>query len=162
MVIVPLGSDGQVSMFNATGSTDVLVDVLGWFPQGAGFNGLSPRRLMDTRAGGSTFDGGGQAGGGVAARSVRTLTVGGRAGVPATGVGSVVLNVTAVDPTAASYLTAWPTGFTQPTASNLNVVPGDAVANLVVVPIGADGTVSLYNDAGTTHLVVDVLGFFST
>ena len=35
MVIVPVGAGGQVSIFNETGTTDVLVDVLGWFPIGA-------------------------------------------------------------------------------------------------------------------------------
>jgi Tol biopolymer transport system component len=32
MVIVPVGADGKISIFNFDGSTDVLVDVLGWFP----------------------------------------------------------------------------------------------------------------------------------
>src|SRR5947209_1527477 len=32
MVIVPVGTAGQVSIFNSNGTTDVVVDVLGWFP----------------------------------------------------------------------------------------------------------------------------------
>ena len=49
----------------------------------------------------------------------------GRGGLPATGVGAVVLNVTATGPTAQGYLTVYPTGGTRPTASNLNFMPGE-------------------------------------
>jgi hypothetical protein len=48
MAIVPVGTGGH-SLFNFTGATDVVVDVLGWFPAGAGFAGLTPARLLDTR-----------------------------------------------------------------------------------------------------------------
>ena len=57
------------------------------------------------------------------------ITVTGRGGVPASGVGAVVLNVTAVAPTASSYMTVWPTGEPQPLASNLNFTPGQTVPN---------------------------------
>ena len=49
MVIVPIGADGQISIVNESGTTDVLVDVLGWFPVGPSFTGLTPVRLLDTR-----------------------------------------------------------------------------------------------------------------
>jgi hypothetical protein len=32
MVIVALGAGGQISLFNERGNTDLIVDVLGWFP----------------------------------------------------------------------------------------------------------------------------------
>jgi Repeat of unknown function (DUF5650) len=38
MVIVPVGVDGKVTIFNSDGNTDLLVDVLGWFPT----NGSTP------------------------------------------------------------------------------------------------------------------------
>ncbi|MBI4884598.1 MAG: hypothetical protein HY826_11165, partial [Actinobacteria bacterium] len=34
MVIVALGAGGQISLFNERGNTDLIVDVLGWFPTG--------------------------------------------------------------------------------------------------------------------------------
>jgi hypothetical protein len=49
MVIVPVGAGGQISIFGNAGAVDVIVDVLGWFPSGSSFTGLSPARLMDTR-----------------------------------------------------------------------------------------------------------------
>ena len=49
MVIAKVGAGGQISLFNSTGSADVIVDVLGWFPEGDSYTGLTPARLLDTR-----------------------------------------------------------------------------------------------------------------
>jgi hypothetical protein len=49
MVIVKVGSGGRISLFNLSGRADLIVDVLGWFPDGPSFSGLSPARLMDSR-----------------------------------------------------------------------------------------------------------------
>ena len=84
----------------------------------------------------------------------------GRAGVPSTGVGAVVLNVTVTDPTAASWLTVFPAGEPRPAAANINYGPGQTVGNLVVAKLGANGQVSLFNAAGTAHVVADVAGWF--
>src|SRR5262249_10516485 len=81
-------------------------------------------------------------------------------GVPATGVGAVVLNVTASQPTEPTFVTVYPSGESRPLASNLNLVPGTDVPNLVIAKVGADGRVFLYNDRGATHLVADVVGWF--
>ena len=59
------------------------------------------------------------------------------------------------------YLTAWPTGQGQPTASNLNFTPGQTVPNLVVVPVGTDGTIQIFNGSpGTVDVIVDVAGYY--
>ncbi|MCU1360744.1 MAG: Beta-lactamase class, partial [Ilumatobacteraceae bacterium] len=160
MAMVRLGPDSSVSIFNLTGSVDVVVDVLGYFPGSGTFNGITPARLMDTRPTGITIDDQFVATGAVGPQGVVTLDVTGRGGVPATGVGAVALNVTVTEPTAPSFLTVWPTGQTRPTASNLNFVTGQTVPNMVVADVGDGGNVSLYNLAGSTHVVVDVLGWF--
>jgi hypothetical protein len=110
MVIVPVGAGGQVSFYNNTGGVDVVVDVLGWFPTGASYTGLTPARLMDTRGGNPTIDGLFAGAGQVGQASSVDLTVVGRGGVPPTGAGAVALNVTVTNPSAASFLTVWPTG----------------------------------------------------
>ena len=162
MVIVPVGAGGQISMFNNSGGVDVVVDVLGWFPTGASYTGLTPARLMDTRAGQVTIDGQAAGGGQVGPAASVNLTVTGRGGVPGSGVGAVALNVTATNPSASSYLTVWPAGAARPTASNLNFVGGETVPNMVVVPVGANGQISLFNNAGGVDVIVDVLGWFPT
>ena len=121
---------------------------------------LSPARLADTRPGASTVDGGSAGGGPVQAGSSVNVTVTGRGGVPRSGVGAVVLNVTAVAPTASSYVTVWPAGEAQPLASNLNLTPGQTLPNVVVAKVGSDGQVSIFNAAGSTHLILDVAGWF--
>lgn len=160
LVIVKVGAGGKVSLYNNAGQAHVLADMVGWYsdPGGAGtvYTALNPSRILDTRTGNGAPVAPLGPGGAL------DLQVTGRGGVPASGVSAVVMNVTAVYPTAASYLTAWPTGEVRPLASNLNYRPGQIVPNLVVVKVGASGAVSLYNDLGQTDVVADVLGRFGT
>jgi hypothetical protein len=91
---------------------------------------------------------------------VFNLPILGRGGVPASGVGSVALNVTAARPSEAGFLTVWPAGQPRPNASSLNFTPGLTVPNMVIVPVGAGGQISIVNESGTTDVLVDVLGWF--
>jgi hypothetical protein len=125
--IVPVGSGGQISLYNHTGRTDVVVDLDGYFApeqpgSGAGaYVPLAPSRIADTRSGSGYADAGSTIGPG----GSLTVQVTGNGGVPA-GAAAAILNVTATDTTASSYLTVFPEGVTQPTSSNLNWVPGAA------------------------------------
>lgn len=86
--------------------TGLLTDSRSWSVEAAGgrFTPLTPSRLPDTRSGnGAPVARLGTAG-------TLSLQVTGRGGVPATGVPAVVLNVTAIDATAPTFLTAWPAG----------------------------------------------------
>ena len=91
------------------------------------------------------------------------MQVTGRGGVPAAAqVSTVVLNATITGPNNFSYLTAWPTGVSRPTISNLNYGPGQTVPNLVTVAVGSGGQVSIYNNQGSAHVILDVLGYYSS
>lgn len=109
-----------------------------------------------------TVDGLAAGSGPLAGGTTTELTVVGRGGVPSVGVGSVALNVTVTNPTASGFLTVWPAGSPRPNASNLNFSPGQTVPNMVTVPVGQDGKVSIYASAGTSDVIVDVLGWFPT
>jgi len=74
---------------------------------------------------------------------------------------AVILNLTATDGTAPSFLTAWPDGQPRPATSDLNLRVGQTVPNLVVVELGSSGKVDLFNAAGSVNLVADVLGWYS-
>jgi hypothetical protein len=74
---------------------------------------------------------------------------------------AVVVNITAVEPSSDSYFTAWPTGTSRPLASNMNPAARRTSAGLAIVEVGADGRISLYNNAGTVDVVVDVLGWYT-
>ncbi|WP_344941335.1 hypothetical protein, partial [Terrabacter ginsenosidimutans] len=117
---------------------------------------MSPSRLLDTRSGL------GAPKAAVAGNHVVDLQVTGRGGVPASGVGAVVLNVTAVGPTSAGNLTVFPAGQVRPNTSNLNFVAGQTVANLVIVKVGTGGKVSLVTSGGQTNLIGDVMGWYPT
>src|SRR5664280_1507267 len=161
LVVAPVGANGQVDLYNGSASsTHLIADVTGYFLAGApatagAFGSLPPARLLDTPMGT------GAPAAPVAAHQAVALQVGGRGGVPATGVSAVVLNVTVTQPGAGGFLTAYADGTALPLASNLNFSPGQTVPNLVVAPVGANGKVDLYNgSAGSTHLIADVTGYF--
>ena len=71
------------------------------------------------------------------------------------------MNLTGTNTTAPGYLTAWPTGTTKQTTSNLNFGPGQSVPNLAVVPVGIGGKVSIYNFDGNTDVLGDVVGYYT-
>jgi subtilisin family serine protease len=161
LVVVPIGADGNVNLFNAFGHLDLVADLAGWFdstpaPTSGHLVPLSPARLLDTRSG-LGISGVHPVG---PSGSI-SLQVTGRGGVPGAGVSAVVLNVTAVNTTVDTFITAWPTGGGRPLASNLNPIAGRITSNLVTVPVGSGGQVNLYNLTGNTDLVADVFGWYS-
>jgi hypothetical protein len=161
--MVPVGTTGQVSIYNSAGFVDVVVDVGGYFTDslnplasGTRFRPTIPSRITDTRAA-SGFPNTDQT---LQPGSSLQVKVSGAGGVPA-GATAAVLNVTATNPTDASFVTVWPTGSPRPTASDLNWVGGQSVPNLVVVKLGSDGSVQIYNAFGSVDVVVDVSGWYS-
>ncbi|SCG78930.1 hypothetical protein GA0070609_5727 [Micromonospora echinaurantiaca] len=119
------------------------------------FYPLAPARLLDTRSGV------GAPAGAIGAGKKVDLLVAGRGGVPAVGAGAVVLNVTITGPTASSFVTAYPAGEARPNASSINFPKGWLGSNNVTVKLGSGGKVSVYNHSGSTHVVVDVVGFYA-
>lgn len=114
-------------------------------------------RLVDTRT----------VGGPLRAGQSLPVRVTGTAPLPdAAGTRAVVLNVTVVGPAAVGFWTVYPTGKPIPVASNLNVDErasmlgvGLTIPNLVTVPVGDDGTISVFAQTGG-HLIVDMLGAY--
>ena len=153
LVIAKVGAGGRVAFFNSNGHSHVIADVVGYtaHADNAGFVGLVPARAMDTRS----------AGGAIGPGESRRLPLIGVAGVPIEGASAVVLNVTVTEPTAGGYVTVWPTTDARPNASNLNFARGQTVPNLVVCKLGTDGSVSLFNATGSSHLIADVVGYFT-
>ncbi|MBV8982271.1 MAG: S8 family serine peptidase, partial [Acidimicrobiia bacterium] len=155
LVVAPVGADGKVDVYNLVGSTHVIFDVVGWYGStGDSFNPLTPARILDTR------NGIGDSGGAFGTGETRAETIDGSGGVPASGVAAVVMNVTVTQPTVNGFLTLYPTGASRPNASNLNFTAGETIPNLVVVPVGPDGKVDVYNLVGSTHVIFDVVGWY--
>ena len=156
MVLARVGANGMVSIFNNTGSTDVVVDVMGCFHGAASgrYVALSPRRVLDTREGvGAPLAMVGQV--------PLEVKLAGKGGVPSNGVSGVMINLTAVAPTAQTFITVYPGGSDRPMASNLNVSAGQVIPNMVLARLGPDGTVMMFNNGGVVDLVADVVGYFT-
>jgi subtilisin family serine protease len=108
---------------------------------------VQPSRLYDSRTGPGPRTAG----------SVTEVQVGGGAGVPADAA-LAALNVTAVEPDDAGYVTVFPCGTAVPNASNVNYHAGQTIPNAVVVRIGDGGRICVYTSA-TTGLLVDLNGY---
>ena len=74
---------------------------------------------------------------------------------------AVALNVTATQASAGGYVTAYPAGLNRPTVSNINLTANATAPNMVIVPLGGNGAVEFFSSGGT-HLLADVLGYFSS
>jgi hypothetical protein len=81
--------------------------------------------------------------------------------VPA-GAAAAVLNLTATQPKAAGFITAYANGQPVPGTSSLNFTAGQTVPNQVIVPLTSD-VADFYNgSAGTVQLIADLDGYFSS
>ena len=155
-VIIPVGSGGQISVFNANGNQDVVIDVDGYYTDGTAsagagtlFTPITPTRFEDTRTDGHT----------IPANGTLTFQVAGFFGVPS-GATAVVENVTDDHATQGSYFTVFP-GPTQPLASDLNFGPGQDNPNLAQATLASDGTERIFNCCGSADAIVDVFGYFA-
>jgi hypothetical protein len=115
----------------------------------------TPTPVLDTR------DGTGGTTGLRGAASTTTFQVLGVGSVPSTGVSSVMVRVTSIVPSVATWFVLWPDGTTRPTLTHLAVAKGESISDVAIVKPGSNGKISLYNDAGNTHEKVEVQGYFT-
>ena len=171
LVVVPVGADGKVDLTNNSASTVQFVgDLAGYFTSNSSSGGVStytavgPVRAMDTRHG-VGVPMGAVPGGGTDSLQVSGTTISGVT-IPS-GITAVAMNVTVTAPAAGGFVTVYPNQtagggpVTRPGVSNLNFSANQTIANLVIVPVGADGKVDFYNGAGATQLIADIAGYFS-
>jgi hypothetical protein len=115
---------------------------------------LAPARIADTRIGLA-------AGGPIGSGQILTVAVLGAGGIPSDGVAAVMANVTVTEPTAPGNVSVYPAGIPHPLVSNVNFDAGQTVPNLVIVPVGTDGSIALSNNStGAIQVIVDVAGFY--
>ncbi|MEV4315870.1 hypothetical protein [Actinocrispum sp. NPDC049592] len=155
--VVPLSSDGKVTFTNkGTAAINLVVSAEGYFAgssnQGAGYREVT-KRLLNTRTVGNAQP--------VPANGTIDVQVGGTNGLPTQGVAGVAVNVIAT-PEKDGYLKAWPVGATEPSVSMMDFNAGDWRDNLMVLKPGTDGKIRIRNgSSGTTHIIVDLLGWFA-
>jgi hypothetical protein len=154
LVVARLSSSGRACIYSMV-QTDVAVDLMGWFGGGTGDRAVaaSPVRVLDTRSSGR-----------VGAGQAIAVGVTGPGLAPEDAKGAI-LNLTATDARAPGFVTVWPATsdgtcdpMARPDTSNVNVAGADAVANMVMVRVGA-GRVCVYAFSDT-NVVVDLDGWF--
>ncbi|MGW6981343.1 PKD domain-containing protein [Streptomyces sp. NPDC054932] len=150
-VTVPVDEHGNAWFHLNAGRADLIVDFVGYYQPNSGqkFSPVAPTRLADTRT----------AGGAVAGGTTRTVKVAGVGGIPADA-RAVAVNLTSTDATSNSFVAAYPDPAKRPEVSNLNPEPGKAKSNQAIVPIGPNGTITLYNHTGSVQLIVDAVGYY--
>ncbi|WP_410819611.1 hypothetical protein [Micromonospora sp. 050-3] len=161
---VKLKGDGSrvVQLVNEGSAIDVVITVQGYFTDGpttgAGLRPVDASRLIDTRS----INGGVP----IAAGATLEVAVGGTNRLPVRGVAGVVLNATAVSPTAGGAFSvaegSWSTD--PPTLGPvLRFNAGQSArSSLLVAKVNSEGKVRFRNtSSGTVHLVVDLQGWFA-
>lgn len=150
LVTVAVGADRRVDLYNNSGTVHLLADLAGYYAPGSGgrYTPFTPKVVLDTRQVGSVFDAG----------ETRVLDLSRHVPASAT---AVTLNLTGITPSSATYVTAWPAGTARPVASNLNLPAGSVRANLVTVRLGAGRKLNLFNFAGQTNLMAQLIGFYT-
>jgi hypothetical protein len=156
-VIIPVGANGQIEVYNSTGSVRVDVDLDGYYTGSAGelgsaFTPMSPVRVTDTRVALN----GSQIGGG----NSETFTFLSE-GLSATAT-ALIANVTVVAGAAAGYLTVYPTtDSTPPAASDANFTANAIAQSLTLAPLNGAATHLFNSSAVPVNIVIDAFGFFA-
>jgi len=155
--IVPAGSENATAFYAHSNASNLLVDVDGYFaaPGAGGLSlyPLTPCRVLDTRqvGNGQPFVGDWNPPNGVDVLTSQCAPPGSAKGF--------VFNATVVPSGSMPYLTLWPHGEQQPTASTLNAYDGFITSNMAIVPTN-DGSIDAYA-AGLTQLILDISGYFA-
>ncbi|MFB6521908.1 PKD domain-containing protein [Streptomyces sp. NPDC056401] len=152
MVTVPVGADGQVKAQLNAGKAALIVDFVGYYQPNAGnrFSPITPTRVLDTRTSGGALGG----------NKRRSVKVAGVNGIPADAK-AVAVNLTGTGATQEAFVSVFKDPLRRPSkGSNLNVEPGKDKSNQAIVPVGPNGTVTVFTNVGSTHLVLDVVGYY--
>ncbi len=174
MAIVPVGDDGSIRIFNRSGATHVIVDVLGYLERGAPDTTRAgrvipldaPFRVFDTRQ--AAFA---NTPLGFATKEewsfkafAESVSLNGTAiGNQSALIGN--LTGTGLAPlvpgqAVSTYMTIYPGNGAPPNSSNINVTPGRSVPNMSLLSYGTVGTdpytISAFNFDGSIHYLLDV------
>jgi Bacterial pre-peptidase C-terminal domain len=157
LVLVNPSAAGAIKIYNtSTGPITVTVDTVGYFSAtGARYKPVTPIRALESREPAGSAP--------VGAGDYREVQIRGVGAVPSSAdVTAVAVNVAAVNPAFAGSIDVGPGG-EYPSLSNVLHPAGENVANLVIVPIGANGAIRVVNNMdGNTHMIVDIVGYFTS
>lgn len=153
-VVIPLGVVGGFAAGQRSPQVQPQNHLVAATPTPGQFVGISPVRVLDTRVPIGVVTkaklGPGQS---------INIAVGGAFGIPSDAT-AVSINLTLVNATVPSFVTVYPTGSSQPTASSDNANPGLVDPNGGTFNLGTSGELTVFNAAGSLNVVMDVTGYF--
>ncbi|HZI91731.1 MAG TPA: hypothetical protein VFD31_08920, partial [Thermoleophilaceae bacterium] len=174
------GDNGKISLRlvspTGPGTAHIAVDITGWFSTSSyGTPGyrvvdIDPIRVYDSELdqfGGATLKGQSQIE--VPIRGAAEVSKPGTPVVPNNdNIVGVIANITGVNifpQSRPTYISALPEPVANgdvPDTSTVNLVTGQTRANMAILPIGADGSIHLFNLQGEVRMVVDVVAYLQS
>jgi hypothetical protein len=163
--IVRAGTNGAINVYSSD-ATDLLIDIFGYFTDDPSAPALSyfpltPCRVVDTRQiyrpqtgpfGPPTMARGER-------RTFRFPQASQYCQIPA-GARAYSMTITVAPPNPLQFLTAWPTGESQPNVSSINSPSGRTLANSIIAPAGAStGGIDIFV-LDTSDIIIDITGYF--
>ena len=172
-VTVPLGPDGSVLMYSQLSGYNFTIDVIGYFgdvePEYNTYIGgrylplFIPATLLDTRGTSTTTKTDG-----TATTAATPLKAGETRNIKVTDQRAItdatraaIIHVRVVKPTTQTNLTLWASGELRPNTASISFVAGETLTRQVTVPVGNDGSISIYNSAGDTNVVLEMVGSYA-
>ncbi len=166
--IVPISSDGSF-VFESTTTGRVVVDVMGWLVDAGGatddgrFVPLDPARLVDTRIPSGTTLSSGSPNPWQRSADRIDFSAEGLLGIDGNGqAAAIVISVAVISGGGpGGYVGGYPGGSTWGGTSNVNVLPGDTRANVMMISTDDSGIFSL-RTLNVADVVIDVLGYVTS
>jgi hypothetical protein len=160
--IVKAGANGGISIY-ASDNTDLLIDVAGYYTDNRAISNLvyyplTPCRVIDTRL---DYRNPGPFGPpSMASRETRRFRFPASPCLVPQGAAAYSMTITAVPQGPLQFLTAWPAGGQQPNVSSINSPAGRTLANSVILPASADGSLDVFT-FNQTDFLIDINGYFA-
>jgi hypothetical protein len=155
-ITTSVSSDGYISLFNAGGTIDAILDVVGYYSaNGSSYIPQDAARILDTR-------------------NTTKVPAGGTVDVPVSTtdgktITAATVQITVTNQTVNAFLSAYPTGSTMQGASNVNYYAGQNITRMATSAVGsvsADGStgkITIRNGGSTpTDVIVDLIGVYTT
>ncbi|WP_030164014.1 hypothetical protein [Spirillospora albida] len=143
---------------------DVRIAVRGYFLDASAtqaateYHPVTAAYLYDSRPGVGPADGPKTP---VPSKTPITIQVNGKAGIPATGVDSVAINIAALGATTNAGLSLWADGESDPTSSTLLYTAGENNSLTDIVRVGTNGRIRLVNHgANPINVAIAIRGYF--
>ena len=122
-------------------------------PAQSAFTPIAPLRVLDSRSSTSFHFS--------PSHETDVWTVAGGVGGIPDGATAIVMNVTMTDVTKSTFVTVYPDLLSRPGTSSLNPRPGVATQSVVVVQLGSDGKIDIFNQAGSADVILDYFGYYA-